>query len=126
MVQVAEVAQAALASCPKLKTIIYSNHQCEPGSPAPAQVPGLRIVSFEEVVELGKGSSVPVAKPSKDAIAVLMYTRWENGSQPNLVSPTPFAFCSPLTLTLTLTPSGQRFSTCVISLPLPPTLQSGF
>jgi hypothetical protein len=27
------------------------------------------------VVELGKGSAAPVAKPSKDTIAVLMYTR---------------------------------------------------
>jgi hypothetical protein len=75
VLQVAEVAKAALASCPKLKTIIYSNHLCEPGSPAPAPVPGLKIISFEEVVELGKGSAAPVAKPSKDTIAVLMYTR---------------------------------------------------
>jgi long-subunit acyl-CoA synthetase (AMP-forming) len=36
--KVAAVAKAALAGCPKLKTIIYSNHMCEPGSPAPEQV----------------------------------------------------------------------------------------
>ena len=42
-------------------------------------MPGLKIISFEEVVELGMGSTVPVAKPSKESIAVLMYTSGSTG-----------------------------------------------
>jgi len=79
---VARVATLA-ASCPSLKTIIYSRNYVE-ASAAPAEVAGsrLKIMSFDEVVALGNvapHASKPFTPPSPDQLGLIMYTSGSTG-----------------------------------------------
>jgi len=77
--KVAEVAKLA-SQCPKLKTIIYSNHMCVPGSPPPDVKTNLQVLSFDEVVALGKQKPISPVRPLKHTMALLMYTSGSTGT----------------------------------------------
>jgi long-chain acyl-CoA synthetase len=72
------------SKCPSLKTVIYTTLYATPeeiakGHPE-ADVPGVKLLSQEEVITLGKEKPVAVTRPHADDIAVLMYTSGSTGT----------------------------------------------
>jgi long-chain acyl-CoA synthetase len=69
-----------VAKCPTLKNIIYTRLNCvselEPPSSTPA---GVKVMSLEDVVQLGQKNHIAPSPPTPETIAVLMYTSGSTG-----------------------------------------------
>lgn len=68
-----------LAQLPKVQTIIYMEDQLQE-TKTDGYKEGVRILSFNEVVNLGRSSSVIASPPSPDDIAIIMYTSGSTGA----------------------------------------------
>ena len=61
--------------CPTLKAIIYTRNYTTAESPAhPAKVNGVKVLSMDEAVELGKANPTPMEAPTPDHVGLIMYT----------------------------------------------------
>mmetsp|Transcript_19577 Transcript_19577/g.32893 ORF Transcript_19577/g.32893 Transcript_19577/m.32893 type:complete len:768 (+) Transcript_19577:99-2402(+) len=70
----------ALASrCPKLTTIIYSDHMTTSADAIDVTGSKLKVVSFDEVVLMGMSSPIPATHPTPECMALLMYTSGSTG-----------------------------------------------
>ena len=61
--------------CPTLKAIIYTRNYTTAESPAhPEKVNGVKVLSMDEAVELGKANPTPMEAPTPDHVGLIMYT----------------------------------------------------
>jgi len=74
-------------SMPSLQNIIYTYDQCIPEERQNKEpgMEGLNIRSFEDVVELGKQSDVPLTEPKSHDVAILMYTSGSTGKPKGVI-----------------------------------------
>ncbi|XP_026314422.1 long-chain-fatty-acid--CoA ligase 4 [Hyposmocoma kahamanoa] len=67
-----------LVKTPKVDTIIYMEDQLKP-TDREGFKPGIRIVGYKEVMQMGKGSSIDNVPPSPKDTAIIMYTSGSTG-----------------------------------------------
>jgi long-chain acyl-CoA synthetase len=66
--------------CPTLKAIIYTRNYTTADQPAhPPKVSGVKVLSMDEAIELGKANPTPMEAPSPDHIGLIMYTSGSTG-----------------------------------------------
>lgn len=67
---------------PSLETVIYTDHYVTPDEarvPPIASNSRIKVLSFEQVIQLGAGSGMPPTPPSSESLAVIMYTSGSTG-----------------------------------------------
>lgn len=77
---VVKVAAMASKECTTLKFIIYSRN-CVPedSPPHPDSVSGIKVLSVDEAIELGKQNPTPMQPPQPDHLGLIMYTSGSTG-----------------------------------------------
>lgn len=67
--------------CDSLKTCIYTRKDVARSEPALTNddFPGMKVISFDEVVALGKANPVAFAAPSPESLGLIMYTSGSTG-----------------------------------------------
>ena len=70
--------QTFLQSCPKITTIVVMEDQLTPTDTS-GYKPGVDIINFKSVVELGETSAIPAVAPTIDSPAIIMYTSGSTG-----------------------------------------------
>lgn len=82
-----ELLVSRVKNMPTLKTIIYTNHMVAPDEviEIPKAPAGIKLISFDDFVDLGDVIAYPPTPPKADTCAVIMYTSGSTGKPKGVV-----------------------------------------